>query len=110
MIAISIPEERWFSAAESLPTLRGRADWVRSTPMVVRGRKRVLADLERMEQILERMTKRRLPPENSFWSSQAQRLLSDYLWREGKVPATRKLTVKDVDRDELLIAARWEGD
>jgi hypothetical protein len=37
-------------------------------------------------------------------------LLSDYLWREGKVPATRKLTVKDVDRDELLIAARWEGD
>ena len=51
MIAISIPEERWFSAAESLPTLRGLADWVRSTPMVVRGRKRVLADLERMEQI-----------------------------------------------------------
>ena len=54
MIAISIPEERWFSEAGGLPTLRGLADWVRSTPMVVRGRKRVLADLERMEQILER--------------------------------------------------------
>ena len=54
MIAISIPEERWFFAAERLPTLRGLADWVRSTPMVVRGRKRVLADLEHMEQILER--------------------------------------------------------
>ena len=40
--------------SRGLPTLRGLADWVRSTPMVVRGRKRVLADLERMEQILER--------------------------------------------------------
>ncbi len=26
-------EERWFSAAESLPTLRGLADWVRSIPL-----------------------------------------------------------------------------
>jgi DNA-binding response OmpR family regulator len=56
---------------------------------------------------VERMTRRRLPPESSFWTTQAQRLLSDYLWSEGKVPPTRKLTVKDVDRDELPIAARW---
>ena len=54
------PEERWSSAAESLPTLLGLADWVRSTPMVVRGRKRVLADLERMEQILERAARERI--------------------------------------------------
>lgn len=58
---------------------------------------------------VERMTKRELPPENSFWSSQAQRILSDYLWREGKLPPTRKLTIKDVDRDELPIAARWQN-
>lgn len=56
---------------------------------------------------VERMTRRRLPAESSFWTTQAGRLLSDYLWREGKVPPTRKLTVKDVDRDELPIAARW---
>ena len=56
---------------------------------------------------VERMTKRRLPPENSFWTVQAGRILSNYLWRDGKVPPTRKLTVKDVDRDELPIAARW---
>jgi CheY-like chemotaxis protein len=56
---------------------------------------------------VERMTKRRLPSENSFWTMQAQRLLSNYLWMEGKVPPTGKLTVKDVDRDELPIAARW---
>ena len=57
---------------------------------------------------VERMTRRQLPAENSFWTSQAQRLLSDYLWKEGKVPPTRKLTIKDIDRDELPIAARWQ--
>ena len=57
---------------------------------------------------VERMTRRQLPAENSFWTGQAQRLLSDYLWKEGKVPPTRKLTIKDVDRDELPIAARWQ--
>jgi DNA-binding response OmpR family regulator len=56
---------------------------------------------------VERMTGRRLPAESSFWTTQAGRLLSDYLWKEGKVPQTRKLTVRDVDRDELPIAARW---
>jgi CheY-like chemotaxis protein len=58
---------------------------------------------------VERMTRRQLPAENSFWTSQAQRLLSDYLWTEGKVPPTRKLTIKDVDRDELPMAARWQS-
>ena len=57
---------------------------------------------------VERMTRRRLPAENSFWTTQAQRILGDYLWKEGKVPPTRKLTIKDVDRDELPIAARWQ--
>jgi len=58
---------------------------------------------------VERMTRRQLPPENSFWSGQAQRLLSDYLWKEGRVPPTRRLIVKDVDRDELPMAARWQN-
>ena len=56
---------------------------------------------------VERMTRRRLPAESSFWTTQAGRILSDYLWKEGKIPPTRKLTVRDVDRDELPIAARW---
>ena len=58
---------------------------------------------------VERMTRRLLPAGNSFWTTQAQRLLGDYLWKEGKVPPTRKLTLKDVDRDELPIAARWQS-
>ena len=57
---------------------------------------------------VERMTRRHLPAENSFWTTQAQRLLSDYLWKEGKVPPTRKLTIRDVNRDELPVAARWQ--
>jgi len=56
---------------------------------------------------VERMIGRRLPPENSFWTVQAQRLLSDYLWSEGKVPPTGRLIVRDVDRDDLPVAARW---
>jgi CheY-like chemotaxis protein len=56
---------------------------------------------------VERMTRRRLPADSSFWTIQAQRILSDYLWKEGKVPPTRSLTVRDVDRDELPVAARW---
>jgi hypothetical protein len=58
---------------------------------------------------VERMTKRKLPSENSFWTSQAERLLSDYLWKEGKVPPTRKLTLRDIDREELPMAARWQS-
>jgi DNA-binding response OmpR family regulator len=57
---------------------------------------------------VERMTRRQLPAGNSFWTSQAQRVLGDYLWREGKVPPTRKLTISEVDRDELPVAARWQ--
>jgi len=56
---------------------------------------------------VERMIGRRLPPENSFWTLEAQRLLSDYLWREGKIPPTRRLVVREVDRDVLPVAARW---
>ena len=58
---------------------------------------------------VERMTRRKLPPKNSFWTGQAQRLLSDYLWKEGKVPPTRRLVIKEVDRDELPVAARWQS-
>lgn len=57
---------------------------------------------------VERMTRQRLPPENSFWTLQAQRTPSDYLWKEGKVPPARTLIVTDVDRDDIPIAARWQ--
>jgi DNA-binding NtrC family response regulator len=59
---------------------------------------------------VERMTRRRIPPESSFWTEQARDLLSDYLWSEGKIPPTRKLTLNDLDPDKLPIAERWSED
>lgn len=56
---------------------------------------------------VERLTGRRLGPESSFWTDQARRLLSDYLWNEGDVPGMRKLTLNQIGREELLIAERW---
>ena len=59
---------------------------------------------------VERMTRRRLPPGSSFWTEQARDLLSDYLWNEGKIPPTGKLTLNDIDPDKLPIAERWSED
>src|ERR1044072_588061 len=66
----------------------------------------VLIDEEAVGYV-ERMTRRRLPLRSSFWTIQARHVLSEYLWREGRVPPTRTLSVEDVDRDELPVAARW---
>jgi DNA-binding response OmpR family regulator len=54
-----------------------------------------------------RMTGRHLAPENSFWTSEARRLLSDFLWNEGKAPPTRRLVLKSLEPDKLAVAARW---
>jgi DNA-binding response OmpR family regulator len=57
---------------------------------------------------VERMTGRRLSPENTFWTAQARRLLSDFLWNERGVPSTRRLVLRNLDPDKLPIAARWQ--
>ena len=56
---------------------------------------------------VKRITKTRLTPDNSFWAYAAERLLSDYLWNEGKIPPAGKLSLKEIDRDQLLMAERW---
>jgi Response regulator containing CheY-like receiver, AAA-type ATPase, and DNA-binding domains len=58
---------------------------------------------------VERMTERRLGPHSSFWTAQAMRLLGDFLWNEGKVPATHRLVLKSLDPDKLPLAARWKA-
>jgi hypothetical protein len=45
-----------------------------------------------------------------FWRMQAERLLSAYLWSEGRTPENRRLVVRDVSRDDIDVAASWEGD
>ena len=58
---------------------------------------------------VERMTGRRLAPDSSFWTAQARRLLSDFLWNEGKVPPVRRLVLKSLDPEKLPVAARWKS-
>ena len=59
---------------------------------------------------VERMTGRRLPPDSSFWTVQSRRLLSDFLWNERGVPPMRRLVLKNLDPDELPVAARWKAE
>ena len=57
--------------------------------------------------MVERLTRRRLPFESSFWTMCAERTLAAYLWEEGQIPSHR-LTVTDVGRNDFDIATRWE--
>lgn len=68
----------------------------------------VLVQIE-MEPIeyVERMIGRRVPPESSFWTAEARRLLSDFLWNERSVPSMRRLVLSNLDPDRLPLAARW---
>lgn len=66
-------------------------------------------DIEAVE-FVERTTGRRLPPEGSFWTTQAQRVLTDYLWNERKVPPTGRLVLRNLAPDKLTIAARWRAE
>ena len=60
-------------------------------------------------EFVERMTGRRVAPDSSFWTAQAMRLLGDFLWNEGKLPAMRRLILKSLDPDKLPLAARWKS-
>jgi DNA-binding response OmpR family regulator len=57
-----------------------------------------------------RLSRRQLQPGGAFWREQAERLLSAYLWSEGRMPESGSLTVHDVSRDDLDVAAAWELD
>jgi DNA-binding response OmpR family regulator len=67
----------------------------------------VQIELEAIEYV-ERMTGRHLAADNSFWTAQARRLLSDFLWNERGVPPMRRLVLKNLDPDKLPVAARWK--
>ena len=50
---------------------------------------------------VDRLSQRHLPPGGRFWRSQAERLLSAYVWSEGKAPGPAELCVRDVSRDDI---------
>ncbi|HSE33282.1 MAG TPA: response regulator [Pyrinomonadaceae bacterium] len=57
---------------------------------------------------VDRMTGRRLAPDSAFWTAQARRLLSDFLWNESRVPPMGRLSLKSLDPDKLPLAASWK--
>jgi DNA-binding response OmpR family regulator len=57
-----------------------------------------------------RLTGRQLQPGGSFWREQAESLLAAYLWSEGRTPENGRLTVRDVSRDDIDVAAAWKSD
>jgi DNA-binding response OmpR family regulator len=67
----------------------------------------VAVDPEAVERVA-RLTHRRLEPGGAFWRVQAERLLSAYVWCEGRRPADGRLIVRDLSREDLDVAARWE--
>jgi DNA-binding response OmpR family regulator len=96
------PEATAPSSAEHAFRVRHVADGV-EFPVTV------AIDPEAVDRVA-RLTHRRLEPGGAFWRLQAERLLSAFVWSEGKGPAENRLTVRDVSREDLDVAARWEHD
>jgi DNA-binding response OmpR family regulator len=69
----------------------------------------VLIDPEAVARV-SRLTRRELRPGGAFWREQAHRLLSSFLWSEGKPPENGRLTLRDVSRDDIDVAAAWASD
>jgi len=79
--------------------VRHMADGAQSTVIVS-------IDPEAVDRVA-RLTQRRLEPGGAFWRLQAERLVSAYVWTEGKAPVDR-LIVREISREDLDVAARWE--
>jgi hypothetical protein len=98
-----------FRSSDAAPSSPEHAFRVRHVPDGVEFTVTVAIDPEAVERVA-RLTRRRLDPGGAFWHGQAERLLSAYVWCEGKEPAGGRLTVRDVSREDLDVAARWEDD
>jgi DNA-binding response OmpR family regulator len=94
------------TAAEAVRTQPDEHVFIVQAPDGKRSQVLVKIDDEAVSYV-ERITRRRLAADNSFWAYAAERLLSDYLWNQGKIPPGGKLTLKEIDRDQLLMAERW---
>ena len=94
-------------APEAAPSSSEHAFRVRHVADGVEFTVTVTIDPEAVERVA-RLTHRRLEPQGAFWRVQAERLLSAHVWCEGKGPANGRLIVRDLSREDLDVAARWE--
>lgn len=91
-----------------LPQKSNERRFIVSTP---EGQEREIVveiDREAIEAV-EKVT-HRLPLGKSFWTEQAERFLSAFIWNDGQAPASGRLTLKGVEREELEKAAREESE
>jgi two-component system response regulator HydG len=95
------------TAADSVRTQPDEHPFIVKTPDGKRAQVVVKVDDEAVSYV-QRITHRTLPAHNSFWAYAAERLLSDYLWNEGKIPPAGKLFLKAIDREQLITAERWD--
>jgi CheY-like chemotaxis protein len=57
-----------------------------------------------------RLSGRELKPTGAFWRGQAERLLAARLWTEARFPEGARLTLREVAREDLDVAAAWSAD
>jgi CheY-like chemotaxis protein len=95
------------SPESALPASPEHVFRVRHVPDGVEVRVTVSIDPEAVDRVA-RLTHRRLESGSGFWRLQAERLLSAWVWSEGHAPDTGRLVVRDVSREDLEVAARWE--
>ncbi len=69
----------------------------------------VRIDPEEVERVT-RLSRRRLAPQGAFWREQAEAFLANTLWLNGRVPDTGCLTLTDLPRDIIDLAAAWQAD
>jgi DNA-binding response OmpR family regulator len=89
------------------PSSREHVFRVRHVPDGLESAVTVAIDPEAVERVA-RLTHRRLEPGGAFWRLEAERLLSAFVWSEGKAPGDGRLIVRDVSLDDLDAAARWD--
>jgi CheY-like chemotaxis protein len=97
---LRVPDSAQSSASEHVFRVRHVADGVEFLVTVT-------IDPEAVDRVA-RLTNRRLEPGRGFWRVQAERLVSAWVWSEGTPPADGRLVVRDISREDLEVAARWE--
>jgi DNA-binding response OmpR family regulator len=69
----------------------------------------VTLDPEEVERIA-RLSRRALTPQGAFWREQAEHFLAAHLWTDGRIPDQGRLTLTNISRDTVDVAAAWSSD
>ena len=64
----------------------------------------VTADLVAQTQV---RTRNRIEPGNTFWICCAERHLASHLWEKSDFPVDNRLTITELDREDVMLALRW---